>query len=123
MQNLTNFISLAIFSTALAIGQVMFKRAGLAISGQPLPDGILSLLTNAAFYIALSIYGLSTFLWVWILSRVPLSQAYPWVAIGLGIVPLLGRYVFDERVEPTFWLGISLIVAGTIVTQYASRPG
>jgi multidrug transporter EmrE-like cation transporter len=75
------------------------------------------------FYLALSLYAFSTFLWIWILSRVPLSQAYPWVAIGIAIVPLLGWYVFDERIKPTFWLGVLLIVSGVIITQFTSRSG
>jgi multidrug transporter EmrE-like cation transporter len=122
MQKLMNLLSLGIFVTTLAIGQVMFKRVGLAIRGRPLLDSVLYLLGSRTLYIVLSIYAVSTFLWIWILSRIPLSQAYPWVAIGMAIVPLLGWYVFGERVEPLFWLGISLILAGVIITQYASQP-
>jgi multidrug transporter EmrE-like cation transporter len=122
MQKLMNLLSLGIFATTLAIGQVMFKRVGLAIRGRPLLDSALYLLGSRTLYIVLSIYAVSTFLWIWILSRIPLSQAYPWVAIGMAIVPLLGWYVFGERVEPLFWFGISLILAGVIITQYASQP-
>jgi multidrug transporter EmrE-like cation transporter len=118
-----DFLSLVIFTTTLAVGQVMFKQVGLGIRGRPLVDGVLYLLGSRTFYIVVLIYVLSTFLWIWILSRVPLSQAYPWVAIGMAIVPLLGWYVFGERVEPLFWLGVSLILAGVIVTQYASTSG
>src|SRR5271165_2850295 len=118
-----DFLSLVIFTTALAVGQVMFKQVGLGIRGRPLVGGVLYLLGSRTFYIVVLIYVLSTFLWIWILSRVPLSQAYPWVAIGMAIVPLLGWYVFGERVEPLFWLGVSLILAGVIVTQYASTSG
>jgi multidrug transporter EmrE-like cation transporter len=70
---------------------------------------------------ALSLYALATFLWIWILLRVPLSQAYPWVAIGIVIVPLLGWYIFGERIKATFWLGVLLIVFGVIVTQLSSQ--
>ena len=121
MESVINFVSLAILSTALAIGQVMFKRVGLAIRGQPPVDGLVSLLAKPAFYIVLIIYGFSTLLWVWILSRMPLSQAYPWVAVGMAIVPLLGWYVFGEQVRSLFWLGIVLIFIGIIITQYACQ--
>ena len=120
MQTLINLVSLMIFATSLAVGQVMFKRVGLVIRGQPLFDGLLSLLTQPAFYFVLGIYGFSAFLWVWILSRIPLSQAYPWVATGVAIVPLLGWYVFDEHVGPLFWFGVALILAGISMTQYAA---
>jgi multidrug transporter EmrE-like cation transporter len=48
-------------------------------------------------------------------------QAYPWVAVGTIIVPLLGWLQFGERVAPVFWLGVALIIAGVGVTQYASQ--
>jgi hypothetical protein len=88
MQTLINVVSLMIFTSNLAVGQVMFKRVGLGMRGQALFDGLLSLLVQPAFYFVMAIYGFSAFLWVWILSRIPLSQAYPWVAAGVAIVPL-----------------------------------
>lgn len=121
MKDFINFVSLAIFTTSLAIGQVMFKRVGLAIRDRPLADGLLTLLGQPAFYVVLIIYGFSTLLWIWILSRIPLSQAYPWVAAGVAVVPLLGMYVFGEHVGPLFWLGVALIAVGIIVTQYACQ--
>jgi len=113
-----NFVSLAIFTAALSTGQVMFKQLGLAIRGQPVFDGLLTLVRHPALYAVLTIYGLATLLWIWILSRVPLMQAYPWVALGTAIVPLMGWYFFGERVAPTFWFGLALILIGMFLTQY-----
>jgi multidrug transporter EmrE-like cation transporter len=117
----SELLSLTIFTTSLAVGQVMFKRVGMAIRGQPLLDSVFYLLSSPTLYMVVSIYVLSTFLWIWILSQIPLTRAYPWVAVGMAIVPLLRRYVFDEGVEPLFWLGISLFLVGLIITQYASN--
>jgi multidrug transporter EmrE-like cation transporter len=123
MPRFVNLLSLVIFTIALAVRQVTFNRIGLAVRERALVDSVLYLLGARAFYITLSISALSTFLWIWILSRVPLSQAYPWVAIGMAIIPLLGWYVFGEHVGPLFSLGVSLILAGAIVTQCASGSG
>jgi len=101
----------------------MFKSIGLAIRGQPLIDAIRLIFFGRAFYIALAIYGVATLLWVWILSRVPLSQAYPWVAGGIALVSLLSWYVFGERFGGLFWLGIGLIVMGIVITQCAQTVG
>jgi drug/metabolite transporter (DMT)-like permease len=46
-------------------------------------------------------------------------QAYPWVAAGVIIVPLLSTLIFGERVTSTYWLGTALIVAGIVLTQYS----
>lgn len=113
-----NVVSLAIFTFILAMGQVLFKKVGLAMRGLPLGEGMAAVARGPALYAALMLYACATLLWIWILSRVPLSQAYPWVAVGMVIVPLLSWYLFDERIAPIFWLGVALIIAGVVVTQY-----
>ena len=119
-ERVVNFVSLSVFVVALATGQVMFKQLGLAIRGQPALDGMLMLLRHPRLYVVLTIYGFATALWIWILSRVPLMQAYPWMALCMAAIPLLGWYFFAERVGPVFWLGLVLILAGMMLTQYAS---
>lgn len=116
-----NLIGLAVFSTMLAIGQLLFKKAGLSMRGIPLRDGLLGLAQLPAFYAAIILYAAATFLWVWLLSRVTLMQAYPWVAAGIVIVPLLSAAIFGERVASTYWVGAALIIAGIAVTQYSMR--
>lgn len=119
MSNLVNLLSLATFTVMLSLGQLLFKRVGLSIQGQSASDAVVSAIKDPALIAALMLYGLATVLWIWILSRVPLMQAYPWVAAGIVIVPMLGWLVFGERVSWIFWIGVALIVAGIIVTQFA----
>jgi drug/metabolite transporter (DMT)-like permease len=119
---ISNIASLAAFTLILASGQVLFKKVGLAIAGLAPSDAVLAVLRDPVLYGALTLYGVATLLWIWILSRVPLSQAYPWVALGVVLVPLLGRYLFGERIAPMFWLGTVLIVAGLAIINYTS-PG
>ncbi len=114
--------SLAVFTVMLACGQVMFKWVGLTLQGHSGLEAILLVMREPSLYAALVIYGMATLLWIWILSRVMLIQAYPWVAAGLVIVPLFGWFVFGERVTPIFWLGVAFIVVGVGLTQYAAMP-
>jgi drug/metabolite transporter (DMT)-like permease len=118
---MSHFISLLIFTSMLAAGQVLFKRVGLTIQGLPPAQALTAVLSEPVLYAALALYGLATLLWIWILARVPLSQAYPWVAAGAFLVPLLGWWIFHERPAPIFWLGVALIVSGVFLTQYGSR--
>jgi multidrug transporter EmrE-like cation transporter len=113
--------SLIIFVLSLAAGQLLFKRVGLVLQNQPFFDGFLLAIRQPTLYAALTLYGFSTPLWIWILSRVPLSQAYPWVTAGMAVVPLLGWYAFGESVAPLFWLGFALILVGISITQYSSQ--
>jgi len=116
-----NIVCLATFTLILAAGQVLFKKVGLAITGLPLGGALPVALRNPLLYGALALYAVATMLWVWILSRVPLSQAYPWVAFGTVVVSLLSWCLFGERLVPMFWIGMMLIVAGLLLIQYTSQ--
>jgi multidrug transporter EmrE-like cation transporter len=120
---LINLGSLCLFTVMLASGQLLFKRLGLAMRGQPLLDGFWLIARMPSLYLALALYGLSTVLWIWILSRVSLARAYPWVAVGVVIVPLIGRYYFGEQLHPLFWVGVALIFAGIFLVQGAAGAG
>ena len=117
-----NTLLLIIVIICLALGQVLFKRAGLTMQGQPIPGAFLTLATQPGFYLALAIYGFATLLWTWVLSRLPLSQAYPWVAVTSVIVPLLGWLAFGERLTLLFWIGMGFILIGLLLTQQATAP-
>jgi drug/metabolite transporter (DMT)-like permease len=112
-----NLFALTVFTVSLSIGQLLFKQAGLAMQARSVAEGFALVLRLPSFYAALTLYGLATLLWVWILSRVPLALAYPWVAAGVVIVPLLSWWVYGERVNLTFWFGAALIVVGILITQ------
>ena len=119
---MTNMLSLLGFTLVMAVGQLLFKKVGLDLRGVPLKTGVTRVLANPALYAALALYGAATLLWIWLLSRVPLSRAYPYMALGVVVVPLASMLVFGERVRPGFWLGIALIVAGIVVTQIGTAP-
>lgn len=113
-----NFSALLVFTLSLSGGQILFKYVGLRVQGLGARDAIIAALSSPALYAALTLYGSATVLWIWILSRVPLTEAYPWVALGMVIVPMVGVLMFGERVTPLFWCGVALIVAGVFVTQH-----
>jgi drug/metabolite transporter (DMT)-like permease len=112
-----NSILLASVVAFLSAGQFLFKRAGLAIQGRPLADAGWTLATLPSFYLALALYGVATVLWIYVLSRVPLVEAYPWIAGATVAVPLIGWLFSGEQVTPLFWVGMALIVAGLLLTQ------
>jgi len=120
---MVNYAALGFFTLVLTAGQIFFKLAASAFIGKPLAVGVLELARAPSFYAGSSLYGAATLLWVWILSRVPLSQAYPWVAIATAAVPLLATQLFDERVKPSYWLGVAFVVLGVLLTQRASLSG
>lgn len=117
---MTNILGLASVTLMLAIGQTLFKQLGMSIRGIPVQEALWAVLRQPLFYLSLLIYGCATLLWIWILSRVPLSQAYPWVALTIFLVAIFGWRVFGERPSPAFWLGLVLVTIGVVMTQYGS---
>ena len=61
----------------LAAGQILFKRTAARLVGLPMPEQLLALLIQPAFYTACMLYAAATVLWVWLLTLIPLNAAYP----------------------------------------------
>jgi hypothetical protein len=72
----------------LAVGQILFKRTAARLVGLPMPEQLLALLIQPSFYTACLLYAAATVLWVWLLTYIPLSAAYPFVALSFVIVPV-----------------------------------
>lgn len=62
-------------------------------------------------------YGLSSLIWLIILSRVPLSWAYPMIAMGYVVVVILSRVLLNEHVSATRLVGTLVICAGVILVS------
>ena len=76
---------------------------------------VLAVLTSPGVMGGLFLYGVATVLWLGVLSRVELSQAYPFVGLSFVLVAVLGYFVFDDTVSATRVAGIALIVAGVVL--------
>ncbi|WP_449537827.1 EamA family transporter [Ferdinandcohnia sp. Marseille-Q9671] len=111
--NITNFFLILINTIILVSGQFMWKF-GLQ-NKQVEFDSIISIikLFLTPFIIGgLSLYGLATVLWLFILTKVPLSVAYPIQSIAY-ILAIVGAYfIFNEPI--TIWkvVGCLFIMIG-----------
>ena len=112
------WLELLCFPVAIAAGQILFKRAAAQVTGE---SGlwIFELARLPAMWLALALYAASTLLWVKILMTVPLSRAYPVVALAFVLVPAAGYLFFNEPVNGRLAAGTALIIAGVIVAVRA----
>jgi len=99
----------------MSAGQVLFKYAADHARGSPNRPLFGSLIFDMNFWLALVIYGGLTLLWVWVLTRVPLSRAYPFVALAFVLTPALAALLFHERLDGWYFIGIGLVVAGVAI--------
>ena len=116
--SLFNFILPAIVAIMLAVGQLLFKLSGMAISGKAPAQAVSALVALPAFWISLAVYGVATILWIIVLSRAPLARSYPWVALPVVLVPLLASRVFHEELPTRFWFGLAVLLCGMLLTQW-----
>jgi drug/metabolite transporter (DMT)-like permease len=109
---------------AAAVGQVMLKH-GMQVATARATDTGGSLAVAAAtspwVLSGLLVFAVSAVAWLTALSRVPLSVAYPFNALGyLGILTA-SVLVLHERANVWTWAGSLLVVSGLIMVVLA-RP-
>lgn len=118
-------ISLLLFAVgAAAVGQVMLKH-GMQIASARAASSRGSLAFAAAgspwVLFGLVVFAVSATAWLAALSRVPLSVAYPFNALGyLGILTA-SILVLHERANVWTWVGSLLVVSGLIIVVL-TRP-
>lgn len=111
--SLPYIVTLCAYALGMAGGQILFKSAALRMPPEvPLLQSLLNLLQNWQFFAAVAIYFLLTIIWVWILRVVPLSRAYPFVALAFAFAPLLGSLWFGEPLPVQRLAGIAIILCG-----------
>ncbi len=109
---LINIIQLTAFAFLLACGQITFKKTAMTLPPLASKEGAVALMLCPWFWLALMLYGAATLLWIGILQKVPLSLAYPFVALGFIIVPLASWGLFREPLNWSYAGGVALIIAG-----------
>lgn len=62
--------------------------------------------------------ALTPILLTWILSKVPLSRAYPFVASVFVVTPILANWLLGERISGSVMVGTALVMAGLMVVVY-----
>jgi multidrug transporter EmrE-like cation transporter len=66
-------------------------------------------------WIGLALFGISALFWLVVLSRIPLSVAYPFVGVSYIVVVGVSRLVLHEHVPPLRWVGVAVIAAGIAI--------
>ena len=110
-------------STA-ATGQLMLKHGMQLASARAARSGgslVVSAATSPWILLGLAVFGVSAIAWLAALSRVPLSLAYPFNAVGYLVILTASVLVLHERANVLTWLGSLLVVSGLLIVVL-SRP-
>lgn len=112
------YIFVAISILLGAFGQVFMKLGTTKMESHANYSVILKIfhiLFNPIIFTGLSFYAISAILWIFGISKVPLSQAYPMVAFSYVIVFVLSVLLFKESVTLPKIGGLSLIIVGVLL--------
>lgn len=107
---------LIVFALAMAAGQILFKKASLALNGESGVTMMLSMVSNVYFITGVCLYAAATILWVIVLKDIKLVHAYPFVALGFVLVPIAAHFVFGEALNARYALGSTMILAGIFLS-------
>ncbi len=103
---------------ALKMGVGAPKLAAAMQTG--LIDAVLAAIGTPMIWVGLGIYGFSVALWLWVLSKVELSIAYPFVGVSFLVTMGFGAMFLDESMTMPKVLGTLLIAAGCVLVARAA---
>jgi multidrug transporter EmrE-like cation transporter len=102
--------------TPAVAGQLILKYAISRLSLDMSETGPLGyyvrLFTTPIVLLGFFMYGLSSLVWLFILSKLPLSLAYPLVSMGYVLVVFFSWLLLREHVNVTRMIGVAVICLG-----------
>jgi drug/metabolite transporter (DMT)-like permease len=121
---ITSIVLLLFAVASAATGQVMLKHGMQIATARAAHSGgslALRAATSPWVLLGLVVFGISAVAWLAALSRVPLSVAYPFNALGYLVILTASVVVLHERANVLTWLGSLLVVSGLLIVVL-TRP-
>ena len=106
---------LLISSGQLLLKSTMTKIGPLDFSSNAILDTAIRVLTTPLILASITLFGLSSILWLTALSRTELSYAYPLFSIGYAIVAISSWLLFNEKMNAFRIAGIAIIILGVSI--------
>src|SRR6478672_4557386 len=122
---LPNLLLLLFAVLAAASGQLMLKHGMTGVAAAVERDGgsvLVRAISAPWVWAGLLVFGISALAWLTVLSRVPLSVAYPFNALGLLTIIGLSVITLHEKVSPMGWIGVVLVAGGLVLVVLGQQP-
>jgi drug/metabolite transporter (DMT)-like permease len=103
---------------ALTVGaNLMLKLGAMAPPAERVLLGALSWQS----IVGLSLFGIGGIIYAFVLRASPLHVAQAFAAVQYVAVVMAASLLLSERIAPTSWFGIALIVVGIVLVSTAMR--
>ena len=111
------FTAILISVSLNAISHVLLRKAMLVVNAnggleQPLFQLAYQVALNPFLVLGMSLYAASIVIWLYVLSKIEVSIAYPFQSIGYIIAAVIALLFLGENVTPARATGIALICGG-----------
>jgi undecaprenyl phosphate-alpha-L-ara4N flippase subunit ArnE len=107
-----HLLVLALVPLVIAVGQVLFKIVSTAPAEVRGISGILVYGLDWRLWLALVLYGAATFAWLTAIRKIPINQAYLFMALSYVYLPMIAWAALGERYSFAQGAGLALILAG-----------
>jgi drug/metabolite transporter (DMT)-like permease len=107
------FISILLTS----IGQLLLKKGSLSLRSEDhfsLMAQLWRVSTNLYVLGGLGVYALSTVIWLYVLSKMKLSVAYPFVSLSYVFVMIGSHYLLGESILWNQKIAMAFIIVGIL---------
>jgi len=108
-----------------ALAQILLKAGMKQFGNIELKNNIIntsvSIALNPYIITGFISYGVSIILWLWVLSKVDVSLAYPFQALGYIVVTILAWLIFQEDITLTRIIALIFISIGLIILAFSGR--
>jgi multidrug transporter EmrE-like cation transporter len=111
-------LACVLLSSLAQIAMKLGMKAGAPAAGgveAPVLATYAQALSSPLVWLGLALYGLSAGLWLWVLSRLDVSLAYPLVSLGFVFTLFVGIQWLGEPFSWQRVAGCGLIVAGVML--------
>lgn len=124
-----NLQSLGVLLTSVAfgaVGQLTLKAGMNSVRGdapalQISLETAIRMATNPLLLLGIGIFGISTLLWLFALSKADLSFAYPFLSLIYIAVLFGGAVLFNEQITLTRVIGFAVIVTGVWIVARSDQ--
>lgn len=120
---LINYLLILINTMILVSGQFLWKFGMTGKEDSFTSVGaIIKLMLSPYIVTGLTMYGFATVLWLFILTRVPLSVAYPIQSLAYVFAVFGAYFIFNEPLSLMKILGVLMIMIGVSFIGFSSAP-
>jgi len=117
-----NSIMLILISIILTSGSQIVLKFGMmsgsvqiALASHKSSEIALAIISSPFIIGGLICFGLSAIIWLFVLSKIPVSSAYPFIALGIVATTFFGHFMFNEPITAYKALGLCLILSGILL--------